>query len=168
MAKAKRKLVDPKAAKAKAAAKRGRPEKFTPEIAQKITLAVEGGMFPAQAAQWAGVSPATYYSWTKRARDGDPEFLEFLESIRTAEASSEISNVTRVRGAAGGDWKAAAWFLERRFRNRWGRNVKVKHAGSVDLKLSGANAPLPSREEALKRYRELTERMTQQNAANPK
>jgi len=39
-----------------------------------------------------------------------------LQAIRAAEADAEAKAVARIHAAAGTDWKAAAFFLERKFR----------------------------------------------------
>lgn len=136
----------------------GRPDKLTPELAQQIVLAVQGGMFPAQAAQWAGIAPSTFYLWMQKARAGETRFSEFSESIRRAEATDEFTKVAVIRSATEPKW--AAWHLERRFRRRWGKNVKVEHKGAVDLntKITGEVSPLPTPQELLQRYANLVKR----------
>ena len=39
--------------------------------------------------------------------------------------SVEDRNVSQVEAAAGQDWKAAAWLLERRFPERWARHRRL-------------------------------------------
>jgi hypothetical protein len=59
--------------------------------------------------------------------DGKKEYREFRESIKRAEAQAEVVSVARIRQAANeGTWQAAAWYLERKHGDRWGRNDKVR------------------------------------------
>lgn len=133
-------------------AKTGRPDKLTPEIAARIALAVQGGMFPAQAAQYSGINPATYYRWMKQGREEtEGRFCEFCESIRRAEATNEFTKVAEVKSQGVDDWRAAAWHLERRFRKRWGKQTNVEHKGAVDLTITGENSPMCTPEELAKR-----------------
>lgn len=106
-----------------------RPSKLTPELTEKIVLAIKAGNYAKVAASMAGISEATYYSWLEQAKapDADPEFLEFLESIERAEAEAEATAVIRIRQAAdNGTWQAAGWLLERKHGERWGRNDKLR------------------------------------------
>jgi hypothetical protein len=106
-----------------------RPTKLTPEITEKICMAIRAGNYAKIAAGMAGISEATYYSWLDQAKepDAEPEFLEFLESVERAEAEAEIGAVARIRQAAdNGTWQAAGWLLERKHGERWGRNDKLR------------------------------------------
>lgn len=46
-------------------------------------------------------------------------------ALRTAEAEAVITNVEVItRAAQDGDWRAAAWFLEHKYPDRWARLEK--------------------------------------------
>ena len=60
--------------------------------------------------------------------------LTFYIRISAAEAMSMTDMVAMVRSAAiSGDWKAAAWFLERRDPDNW----SLRHMGREKIELSG-------------------------------
>lgn len=106
-----------------------RPSKLTKELIDTITLAIRAGNDKKVAAQLAGISESTYYSWLEQAKepDAEPELLEFLESVEQAEAYAEVMRITRITQAAdNGTWQAAAWWLERKHSERWGRNDKLR------------------------------------------
>jgi hypothetical protein len=65
-----------------------------------------------------------------RARER--RYLEFLEAVTRASAVAEVHAVAIVREAMAADWRAAAWFLERRYPGRWRRREshEVEHIGS--------------------------------------
>ena len=51
--------------------------------------------------------------------------MEFLDALRKAEAEAVITNVEVVtRAAQDGDWRAAAWFLEHKYPDKWARVEK--------------------------------------------
>ena len=47
-----------------------------------------------------------------------------MEAIKKAEAESELSNIEIIKNAAPTNWQAAAWYLERKHWERWGRKDK--------------------------------------------
>ena len=113
---------------------RGRRSRLTPAVVSAICDALEAGAYGDEAAALAGVSRSTYYSWLRQGRDArerrdlghavppaDQVFLDFLESVERAETIPEMKALKRVhRAAQDGSWRAAAWFLERRYPHRWG------------------------------------------------
>jgi hypothetical protein len=59
--------------------------------------------------------------------DSPEEFREFRESLTQAEAEAEVAAVARIQQAAqNGRWQASAWWLERKYGERWGRNDKIR------------------------------------------
>jgi hypothetical protein len=52
--------------------------------------------------------------------------IEFHEAIEQAMAEAEYRAVKSIQDAADrGDWRAAAWKLERKHHDRWGRKIGV-------------------------------------------
>lgn len=100
----------------------------------RIVNAIAGGNYNVVAAQYAGISQTTFYRWLEegeRARSGAKR--EFWEAIRAAEAQAEVRNVLLVEAAAATEWRAAAWMLERKHFERWGRKEQTQHSGSIQL-----------------------------------
>jgi class 3 adenylate cyclase len=97
-----------------------RPSKFTSEVRERMLIAIRAGNFVEVAARYAGISASTYYEWCARGERGEPGFAEFVEAVDQALAEAEVRLVSRISKAAQeGDWRAAAWKLPRRFRERW-------------------------------------------------
>lgn len=112
-----------------------RKTKLTQEIQNKIIQAIQAGATYDLCAQYAGISPATFYSWMKQGREGkDKTKIEFLENIKRAESRGAIANLGLIQKAAtDGDWKASAWLLERR--HGYSRNnLFNKQASEADSK----------------------------------
>lgn len=122
----------------------GRPTKLTPEVARTIADYVKAGNYIETAAAAAGISKQTLYSWMKAgARATAGPHREFLDAVEKAQAESEVTDVLRISVAAKSQWQAAAWRLERKNPDRWGRKdrqepheVKVVGAkgGAVEMK----------------------------------
>lgn len=86
------------------------------------------------AAAYAGIGESTFYLWMSQARDGDPEKLELLESLKRAEAESAAHSLAVIKKAAqDGTWQAAAWVLERRHNFRKEIVVEEADIQSEDL-----------------------------------
>ena len=121
----------------------GRKSKLTPAVTQELYSAIAGGNTHETACALAGIAPSTFYEWLskgEKAKSG--KFLEFAEQIRKGEALAEAKRIDIIRKAGEGkgqfqekpDWKAAAWYLERRYPEKWGRRIisaDVSHSGEI-------------------------------------
>jgi hypothetical protein len=110
----------------------GRPTKLTPERQTMIVDAIRGGVPPETAAAYAGIDESTFYRWLRRGRGEDPEplYATFAAEVQTALAEWEIRDVLLIGDAARGDWRAAAWRLERRLPKRYGRRERHELANA--------------------------------------
>ena len=103
-----------------------RPLKLTPEIIGRIADAVRAGNTREAAAASVGIGETTLYRWLQRARRGaGGPFREFWEALDKADAEAEMAMVAVVTTAAKTNYKAAAWWLERRRPDTWGRKERV-------------------------------------------
>lgn len=119
--------------------KRGRKTKLTPEIERKLTSAIAAGNYHEVACSLAGISPATFYNWMKKGEQAKSgQFLEFLEAIKKAEAIAEAKRIQMITEASETNWQAAAWYLERRYPDRWGKQSKhdVNMNGEMTFKVT--------------------------------
>lgn len=100
-----------------------RPTKYDEQRAATIAQAVEVGLTYELAAHSAGVSLSTFERWRKRYGDFD-------KRIRMAEGRGALVNMARIqKEAKEGDWRAAAWILEHRYPESYGRSVQ-QHEGA--------------------------------------
>jgi len=97
----------------------GRPTKFTPETRKKILWALRLGNFRRTAAEYAGISERTLADWLAKGEADDGEHAAFLDDVLEAEQAAEVRALGVIQQAATRDWKAAAWFLERKFPERY-------------------------------------------------
>jgi hypothetical protein len=109
-------------------AKRPGPDTIlTPEIQEKIVQCILRGAYVETAVTYAGVSKQAFYNWLKRGnREKEGIYRRFVDAIEKAMSESELTDILIVdKSAKGGQWQAAAWRLERRFPQRWGRRTEV-------------------------------------------
>ena len=121
--------------------------KYTPERVDRLLTAIRAGNTRRAASAYAGIDQDTLLNWIHR-------HSEFSEQMQKAEADAEIMMAGVIRKAAVGgevvketvvttrsadgttttetkrevarpEWTAAAWFLERRNPNEWGRKDRV-------------------------------------------
>ncbi len=121
-----------------------RPSKLTPERQEIITEALRRGLYRETTARLAGIGVSTLYSWIERGqadRENDTPscYRELVEAIENAEAVGESELVGMIREAAAKHWVAAAWMLERKMPEKYGRRdaVKVEHSGRIGHDVSG-------------------------------
>ena len=121
----------------------GRPTKFTPETRKLLLDALSAGNYRNVACAYAGIHYSTLNEWLLRADDpdSDPEYAEFSDAVRKAEASAEVRDIALIETAAReGTWQAAAWLRERKNPERWGRRertqVEVSGSGGGPLELA--------------------------------
>lgn len=105
-----------------------RPTKLTPEITKKFVDAIRVGATQRIAALYAGVTDDTIINWRTR-------HPEFAEAIREAEGAGAVQSLAKIEQAASaGDWRAAAWKMERRFPQEYGKTVQeVQGKDGTDL-----------------------------------
>ena len=109
----------------------GRPTKLTPDVHKKIVNLIKAGNYNDIAAQAVGITEQTFYGWMKRGEAGESPYFEFFQAVKEASAFSEAHYLELIRKAAKEtSWQASAWFLERKFNERWGRRDKTEISGA--------------------------------------
>lgn len=115
-----------------------RPTKYNRAVAERIAHAIEQGATYELAAAHGGVSYETLRVW----REAKPAFSVLLEA---AEAKAAMRWLTWINAAAAdGDWRAAAFMLERRYPQHYGRRALENHI-SGELTIAYVNDWRPDR-----------------------
>lgn len=115
----------------------GRPTLCTPEIADKILKAISIGSYWEPACVAAGVSYKSVRRWLERASQDDAEgiserspYCQFRDRLKRAEAEAEVS-LARMVASTPDDWRAQAFVLERRYKERWGKQETTTNVVQV-------------------------------------
>ena len=109
--------------------------KLTPAAMDRFIQAIQLGSTIAMACKYAGFSKVSYYSWVKKAQtQPDSVFSEFRDRVEEAKGKAVVGWLAKIEKAASeGSWQAAAWKLERRYPEDYGRRVQeLRHTGQVD------------------------------------
>ncbi len=129
-----------------------RPSLLTDDVTAKVVDALKRGNFREPAARYAGVSFGTMCNWMSYGKKNpDSIYGKFREAVILAEQEAELTVVDRIMRASESDLKAAFWFLERRFPERWSKDsftVKQILREMAELKeklnaVSGPTLPTP-------------------------
>lgn len=107
--------------------------KFTTELATKFVDIVRRGNFRETACAQVGITSRTLRNWLSAAAKGDERYAQFVAELDAAEAEAESTMVLAVRKAGLSDWRAAAWYLERRGAKRWGFKAQVEFSVQEEL-----------------------------------
>ena len=138
----------------------GRPSKFTQETREKIITALRANAYIETAAAYAGIEKDTFYRWLKmgaRAKSGP--YREFSDAIKQTMGEAEVRDLAVISKAANGydvvkvkrvigpkgdilseetvssrefSWQAAAWRLERKYPQKWGRRDHIEVGGDTE------------------------------------
>lgn len=111
-----------------------RPTKLDDAVAGRVLQALRAGNYLDTAAAFAGVHRSTLHDWLKkgRAENAREPYASFVDDVDEAMGDAEAMFVARIAKAAedARNWTAAAWWLERRFPDRWGRRDRLEHTGA--------------------------------------
>ena len=124
----------------------GRPTKLNEDITEEIVKAIKLGNYLETAAAYVGISKSTLYDWLRRGKreiervekdsrrkvkQDEQIYVDFSYAVQKALAESEMRDVLNISRASEIQWQAAAWRLERKFPDKWGR---VNRTSELDRK----------------------------------
>lgn len=114
----------------------GRPTDCTPEVTEIVCRELRLGLSIASACAAAGITKTSYYEYHQRASEGPP-FSVFAAATTKARSEGTRGLEHTVRKAAVGDWRAAAWMLERRAPEDWSKRTEItgKDGGAVEVQV---------------------------------
>ena len=111
-----------------------RKSKLTSELIKEAYKLVAAGNYIKDVYPILGIDESTWYRWLsegEKAKSGLKR--EFYETIKKAEKDAIARNVALIqRAAQEGNWQAAAWWLERKYFEDWGRKDKVDLSADKD------------------------------------
>ena len=103
----------------------GRKTKLTPEVRKRIIQALQLGASFKDAAEYGDICYKTFYRWFKKGKENQKsEYNEFYKLVSKARSNFNLKLLLRIEQAASeGNWRAAAWLLERRCRDEYGKKT---------------------------------------------
>lgn len=108
-----------------------KPTVYNARVHAQIVEHLRAGAFRKHAAEAAGVSFDAMDEWVRAGLAGDARYEQFAIDVRTAMAEDAVRNVRVITKAAvgehKGDWKAAAWNLEKKFPLLYGSMPRGHH-----------------------------------------
>jgi transposase len=109
---------------------------FSPERCQAIIDHIKNGAPNRTAAAAVGVHETTFYLWLKNGKAGKPGYQQFYVEVEQAQAEAELLRINRIADAgANGNWQADAWYLERRYPDRWAKKDRVDIGSEEPIKV---------------------------------
>ena len=109
--------------------------KFTPGARRRFVEGIRLGATVTMACNFAGFGRSCFYQAMERGRQNpDSLYGEFVADVDRAKGQAAIGWLAKIEKAANdGAWQAAAWKLERRYPDDYGRRVQeVRHSGQVE------------------------------------
>ncbi len=116
--------------------------KLTAAVHAQIVKGLRSGCYRKDAAAFADVGTSTFYRWMERGEadaESDRQSVErdLWEAVARAEADAVVRMNALIAAAAPKDWKAAAWWLERKLPDDYGRRDRLEvtkpRDGGLDL-----------------------------------
>lgn len=111
--------------------------KYTREVHEAIVDAIDKGCFQSHAAWSAGVHPDTLRAWLRAGEEGDERYARLYADVMRAVGADAKRNQTVISAAAlgphKGDWKAAAWNLEKKHPKLYGRIAELEALRAAEI-----------------------------------
>jgi hypothetical protein len=130
------------------------------DLVQRIVDAILSGNTYKNACTLAGISDRTLCYWL--SDNDDKEYkVRFFRLVKEAEARAIHRNVLAINTAAKKNWQAAAWFLERRRPEDYGRTDRLIQQGNID------GGPVKVEMEIGNKFASLVDKVYQQSVQAP-
>lgn len=91
------------------------------EIVEEAKAHVSKGLRPLDAVKLAGLSPRSWRRWRQDAKAGIEPFAAAVAAIKSSELSRKAWLLEQVTRHAAESWQCAAWNLERRWPEEFGK-----------------------------------------------
>ena len=121
------------------------------EIQERLLQAIRLGAFIEHACYYAGINSSTFRQWRQKATEGIEPYKSFWVKVNEAESEAIMRRLARIENAGkDGSWQADAWYLERKYPDKFGRRDRVELTGDpnapVEIQLNWADGKLINRD----------------------
>jgi transposase len=113
----------------------GRKTKLTVSLIETAEKLIGAGNFDRVVIEYLGISHESWYGWL---REGEKDKklgkrnmkVEFFDRIKKAQSGAEMRAVSGILQAGRDNWTAYAWFLERKYPDRWSKRETHQITGA--------------------------------------
>lgn len=104
---------------------------------EKIAKWIKAGNYLSVVAKKCGIGERTLYRWLEKGEKAKKGSLyrQLWQAVKKAESDAEMGAVVGI--LASNNWRALAFFLERRFPERWGKRENLQLTGDLVIKKEG-------------------------------
>lgn len=115
---------------------RGRPTILSFELIKDFYEVISLGVYVKQACNYLGVNVRYYYQWMAHGEKDEEQgketiYAHFYLAMKKALDIAEVNAINEIQKATKNTWQAAAWYLERRAPDRWGRRDSIQYTGQI-------------------------------------
>lgn len=108
--------------------------KLNDKLIEDAVKYIEAGNYSIVVCNYLGIDESTWYRWKSKGEediqnDKNNIYCKFYKSIKKAEAVAEMRSVTIIQSFSRDNWQAAAWYLERKYKDRWSKTEKHEISG---------------------------------------
>ena len=120
--------------------RKGRPPviMLKPGLKKELIELIRAGAYASTACLALGLGEDFYWNMQAKAERGDPLYRSIMTELKKAEAEAEIDLSNRML-LGGNHFLPSATFLERRFRDRWGRSDRRTVDANVNITIASVN-----------------------------
>lgn len=142
---------------------------FTTDVLNAIVEHVSQGNYKGAAARAQGVTRSVWDQWLRWGNAGIEPYAEFVGRVESAEAAAHVYFVALMKKAAAGDnvvvlhdadgrevgvrtvgdWRAAAWWLSRKFAHDWSEKATLQQAAETAIQQEEIELSIPLLEQYL-------------------
>ncbi|WP_367356694.1 hypothetical protein [Mesotoga sp.] len=109
--------------------------KLTHVMIERASQLIVAGNTREHTAQALGIHRDTFSHWlTRGKKDSKGPYKELYDAIDKAEAEAVARNVALIQSAAKKSWQAAAWWLERRYPQHFGKKERTEVEMNANVK----------------------------------
>lgn len=116
----------------------GRRTKLNDDVIKEIANHVRNGSFYKDAAVMVGIDNKTFHDWKNKGEEDikngkETIYSNFLHTLRQAEAIAKAEAIRYIQRSD--DWKARAWYLERKYSDEYSLKQKIEHSSDEEKPL---------------------------------
>ncbi len=111
----------------------GRPSKINKDVRERLVAASRLGLTRDLQSEYAGITSSTLHRWLAHGRKAATgQYHDLWVALKRSEAEGAHAAMERIAEAQKTDWKAAAWYMERRHGYRRNGPAEARRERAAD------------------------------------